>query len=66
MLTAVANPDGIAKEMQGTYVKVMGRAARARGRAPAPAMATDSGADGGDAERDRSEASASIERPVPH
>jgi ABC-type branched-subunit amino acid transport system permease subunit len=31
MLTAVANPDGIAKEMQGTYAKVLGLIARGRG-----------------------------------
>jgi hypothetical protein len=31
MLTAVANPDGIAKEMQGTYAKILGLIARRRG-----------------------------------
>ena len=32
MLTAVANPDGIAKEMQGTYFKLLARAQRLLGR----------------------------------
>ena len=32
MITAVANPDGIAKEMQGTYFKLLGRAQRVLGR----------------------------------
>ncbi len=35
MLTAVANPDGIAKEMQGTYAKLLGRIGRGRGGRPA-------------------------------
>jgi ABC-type branched-subunit amino acid transport system permease subunit len=35
MLTAVANPDGIAKEMQGTYAKILGWIARRRGGAAA-------------------------------
>jgi ABC-type branched-subunit amino acid transport system permease subunit len=35
MLTAVANPDGIAKEMQGTYARVLGLIARRRGGAAA-------------------------------
>ena len=32
MITAVANPDGIAKEMQGTYFKLLGRAQQVLGR----------------------------------
>jgi hypothetical protein len=36
MLTAVGNPDGIAKEMQGGYFKVLARLERALGRDPAP------------------------------
>jgi ABC-type branched-subunit amino acid transport system permease subunit len=37
MLTAIANPDGIAKEMQGTYDKIGGLLRRRREPAPAPA-----------------------------
>ena len=36
MLTAVGNPDGIAKEMQGGYFKLLARIERALGRDPAP------------------------------
>jgi ABC-type branched-subunit amino acid transport system permease subunit len=32
MITAVGNPDGIAKEMQGTYFKLLARAQKALGR----------------------------------
>jgi ABC-type branched-subunit amino acid transport system permease subunit len=35
MLTAVANPDGIAKEIQGTYAKLLGLVMRRRGAGPA-------------------------------
>jgi ABC-type branched-subunit amino acid transport system permease subunit len=64
MLTAVANPDGIAKEMQGTYVKLLGRIRRARGGPTA--AATGSPGDDAGADRERSETPAGIERPVPH
>jgi hypothetical protein len=51
MITAIANPDGIAKEMQGTYFKLLGRVQRliaSRGDepdGPAPPSAVESPAD---------------------
>jgi ABC-type branched-subunit amino acid transport system permease subunit len=65
MLTAVANPDGIAKEMQGTYVKLLGRVSRARGREPAP-VAPGAGGDGAATPAEPSDAATGIERPVAH
>jgi branched-chain amino acid transport system permease protein len=58
MLTAVANPDGISKEMQGAYAKLMGRITRGRGGQASAAAAPDPS--------ERGESSKGIERPVAH
>jgi ABC-type branched-subunit amino acid transport system permease subunit len=49
MLTAVANPDGISKEIQGTYFKLLGRIARARGGGQLATAGGGAGAGGGTA-----------------
>jgi ABC-type branched-subunit amino acid transport system permease subunit len=70
MLTAVANPDGIAKEMQGAYARLLGLVARARGGdgvspgGVAAGAGAGSGAAGSAAER--GEATTGVERPLAH
>ncbi len=49
MLTAVANPDGVAKEMQGGYFKLLARVQRALGYEPGVAIGPVSGAVAADA-----------------